>query len=63
MDGQTCDRHPSAAAKARILLPSLGELFFCSHCLKAFEKTYQGEFHVSYPAVTVYNQTPHESVR
>lgn len=54
MDGQHCDRHPSAKAQARVLLPSLNELYLCSHCLAAFEKNYQGdEFHVTYPKVTV----------
>ena len=53
MDGQVCDRHPSAQAKARVLLPSLGVLYFCSHCLRAFERDYAGEFYVSYETVTL----------
>ena len=32
MDGQCCDRHLSAWAKARVILPSLGTLYLCGHC-------------------------------
>lgn len=53
MDGQTCDRHPSATAKARVLLPSLGELYWCSHCVTQFEKNYDGEFYIEYETVSV----------
>jgi len=34
MDDQTCDRHASARAKARVLLPSLNQLYLCGHCVK-----------------------------
>lgn len=32
MDNQTCDRHSSARAQARIILPSGGVLYVCQHC-------------------------------
>ena len=51
---ETCDRHPSARAAARVLLPSLGELYFCNHCLNAFEQAYEGkEFYIAYAPVEV----------
>lgn len=53
MDGQQCDRHPSAQAKARLLFPNLGTLYLCGHCLAAFTKNYDGQFHVTYETVTV----------
>ena len=53
MDGQCCDRHPSAWAKAKVLLPSLNVLYWCSHCANAFEAEYQGEFYITYEAVNV----------
>jgi hypothetical protein len=51
MDGQTCDRHPSAQAKARVLLPSLGVLYLCAHCARTLK--FEGEYHVTYETVTV----------
>lgn len=51
MDGQHCDRHPSAMAKARLLLPSLGTLYFCQHCADQFAKHYDGEFYMAYEMV------------
>lgn len=53
MDGQHCDRCPSAWAKARVLLPSLNVLYFCGHCLHGFQRDYAGEFHVDYEVVQV----------
>jgi hypothetical protein len=53
MDNQKCDRHPSAWAKARLLLPSLGTLYWCGHCAAAFEQVYDGEFVMAYETVTV----------
>lgn len=52
---ETCDRHSSARAAARIILyPSLGELYFCNHCLHAFEKAYEGkEFYIAYAPMEV----------
>lgn len=51
MDGQTCDRHPSASAKARVLLPSLGTLYFCQHCADTLP--FGDDFYIAYEAVTV----------
>ena len=51
MDGQQCDRHSSAWAKARVLLPSLGTLYFCSHCITTLKL--EGDYHVTYETVTV----------
>jgi len=51
MDGMCCDRHPSASAKARVLLPSLGELYFCLHCAHTLD--FGPEFHIEYQTVTV----------
>lgn len=53
MDNQTCDRHPSARAQARVLLPSLGVLYLCQHCANAFEDQYAGPFHITYETVNV----------
>ena len=53
MDGMTCDKHPSAMAKARVLFPNLCFLYLCQHCSHTLLDTYQGEFHVTYEAVTV----------
>lgn len=53
MDGQRCDRHPSAWAKARVLFPNLCTLYLCGHCLHSFERDYSGEFYVEYEVVTV----------
>lgn len=48
---QQCDRHPSARAKARVLLPSLRELFFCGHCIATIQ--IDGEYTVTYETATV----------
>lgn len=53
MDGAVCDKHPSAQAKARVLFPNLCLLYFCQHCADAFAKTYDGEFHIQYEAITL----------
>ena len=53
MDGQQCDRHSSARAKARVLFPSFNTLYLCQHCINRFELDYTGEFHVTYETVTV----------
>ena len=53
MDGQQCDKHPSARAKARLLLPSFNALYLCGHCANAFEGSYDGEFTMAYETVTV----------
>ncbi len=51
MDGQCCDRHPSARAQARVLLPSLGVLYVCGHCIKTLPLT--GEYNITYETVAV----------
>lgn len=51
MDGQTCDRHSSASAKARLLLPSLGTLYLCGHCCKTLPLT--GDYTITDETVTV----------
>lgn len=53
MDGQQCDRHSSARAKARVLLPSLNVLYLCGHCCDAMALVYEGECHIQYEAVTL----------
>lgn len=53
MDGFQCDRHPSAQAKARVPMPSLGVLYLCQHCANAFEDQYAGPFHITYETVSV----------
>jgi len=46
MDGQRCDKHPSAWAKARVILPTLGTLYFCQHCANTLN--FGGEFFIEY---------------
>jgi len=53
MDGQRCDRYPSAWAKARILFPNLCTLYLCGHCANKFEDDYTGMFHITYETVTI----------
>lgn len=53
MDGQCCDRHPSAQAKARVLFPNLYVLYWCQHCANKFEDAYAGAFHITYETVSV----------
>lgn len=48
---QVCDRHPSARAKERMILPSGAVLFLCGHCVNTLD--YEGEFTIEYEAVTV----------
>ncbi len=51
MNDQTCDKHSSARAQARIVLPSGGVLYACGHCAHTWD--YQGEFTIEYEAVRV----------
>jgi hypothetical protein len=51
MDNQKCDRHPSARAQARVLLPSLRELFFCGHCIRTM--SFGDDFFVEYEMTTI----------
>lgn len=53
MDGQQCDKHSSARAAARVLLPSLNVLYLCGHCARGLQSSYAGEFHILYETVTV----------
>jgi hypothetical protein len=53
MDGQRCDKHPSASAKARVLFPNLCVLYMCAHCARCLEANYTGEFHIQYETVNV----------
>lgn len=53
MDGNSCDKHPSARAAARILFPNLCFLYLCQHCANAFGRDYQGQYHITYETVTV----------
>ena len=53
MDGQVCDRRPSAQAKARVLFPNLCVLYWCQHCANKFEDSYAGAFHITYETVSV----------
>lgn len=51
MDGQQCDRHPSAKAKARAILPSGGVLYTCQHCANTLN--FGNDFLIEYETVTV----------
>lgn len=48
---EPCDRHPSARAKARLLLPNGGVLYLCGHCANTLD--YDGEFTIVYEGLTV----------
>lgn len=48
---EVCDRHSSARAQARVLLPSLGQLFFCGHCMRTL--SFGDDYFVEYETVTV----------
>jgi predicted SprT family Zn-dependent metalloprotease len=50
MDGQQCDRHPSARAQAKVLLPG-GNLYFCGHCSQTLN--FGTDFYIEYEAATV----------
>lgn len=51
MNDEVCDRHPSARAKAMMLLDNGGILFWCGHCANTI--TYDGDFTIIYETVTV----------
>lgn len=51
MDNQQCDRHPSARAKARVILPSGGILYTCQHCANTLN--FGPDFYIEYETVTV----------
>ena len=51
MDNQVCDRHPSARAKAKVILPSLGTLYFCQHCADTLPLG--DDYYIEYEPVSV----------
>jgi len=51
MDAQTCDRHPSAAAKAKVILPSGGILYTCGHCANTLD--FGADYLIEYESMTV----------
>lgn len=51
MDNQTCDKHPSARAQAKVTLPSGGTLYLCGHCAQTLDLG--AEFWIEYEPVTV----------
>lgn len=51
MDGNQCDRHPSARAQARVIFPKLGTLYFCLHCAHTLD--FGSDFHIDYETATV----------
>lgn len=48
---QTCDRHGSARAQAKVTLPSGGVLFVCGHCSRTLD--FGGDYLIEYETVTV----------
>lgn len=48
---QTCDRHSSARAQAKITLPNGGALYACGHCASTL--TFGDEFLIEYAEVSV----------
>jgi hypothetical protein len=51
MDGQTCDRHQSAHAKAKVTLPSGGILYACGHCSQTLN--FGGDYLIEYDMAEV----------
>jgi hypothetical protein len=51
MDNQTCDKHPSARAKVRVILPNLGTLYFCQHCADTLN--FGADYHITYETASV----------
>jgi hypothetical protein len=51
MDGMQCDRHSSARAKARIILPSGGILYTCQHCANTLD--FGADFLIEYEMAEV----------
>ena len=50
MDGQTCDRHSSARAQAKVILPG-GDLYFCGHCANTLQ--FGDDFYIIYDKAAV----------
>lgn len=51
MDNQVCDRHSSARAQAKVILPSLGTLYLCGHCSRTLPLS--EDFYIEYETVSV----------
>ena len=51
MDNQVCDRHSSARAQAKVILPSLGTLYVCGHCARTLN--FGADYHIVHETVTV----------
>ena len=51
MDNQTCDRHQSARAKAKVILPSGGVLYTCQHCANTLD--FGDDFLIEYEMAAV----------
>lgn len=51
MDGQTCDKHPSARAAAKVTFPSGMSLYLCGHCCQTL--ALGADFLIEYEAITV----------
>jgi len=51
MDGQVCDRHSSAMAKAKVILPSGNVLYTCQHCANTL--SFGANFLIEYEMTTV----------
>ena len=51
MDNQVCDRHASAWAKAKIILPSGGILYACGHCAQTLD--FGTDYLIEYEPLTV----------
>ena len=56
MDGQTCDRHPSARAQAKVILPSGGTLYVCGHCADTLD--FGTSFLIEYEALSLTSPSP-----
>jgi hypothetical protein len=53
---EVCDRHPSARAQARVLLPSLQELYFCRHCANTLN--FGPDFYIEYETQELNTKEP-----
>ena len=51
MDGETCDRHSSARAQAKVILPSGGVLYVCGHCSNTLN--FGDDYLIEYEMATV----------
>ncbi len=51
MGNQTCDRHSSARAQAKVTLPSGGVLYACGHCSQTLD--FGADFLIEYEMTAV----------